>query len=81
VLRDYAQDVETRVRMTDLSTDYSGKAGPGFLTAGGRWQRIQQSADNRYVFLGGGAAWTPAAATCSNWTRTCWRPTAPTRCR
>jgi outer membrane receptor protein involved in Fe transport len=55
VLRDYAQDVETRVRMTDLSTDYSGKAGPGFLSAGGRWQRIQQSADNRYVFLGGGA--------------------------
>jgi outer membrane receptor protein involved in Fe transport len=55
VLRDYAQDVETRVRITDLSTDYSGKAGPGFLTAGGRWQRTQQSADNRYVFLGSGA--------------------------
>jgi outer membrane receptor protein involved in Fe transport len=54
LLRDYAQDVETRVRMTDLSADYSGKAGPGFLSAGGRWQRIQQSADNRYAFLGGG---------------------------
>jgi outer membrane receptor protein involved in Fe transport len=54
VLRDYQQDVETRVRITDLSTDYSGKAGPGFLTAGGRWQRLQQSADNRYLFLGGG---------------------------
>jgi hypothetical protein len=81
VLRDYAQDVETRVRMTDLSTDYSGKAGPGFLSTGGRWQRIQQSADNRYVFLGGGAAWIRGAATCSNWTRTCWPPTAPTRCR
>jgi outer membrane receptor protein involved in Fe transport len=55
VLRDYAQDVETRVRMTDLSADYSGKAGPGFLTTGGRWQRIDQSADNRYVFLGSAA--------------------------
>jgi outer membrane receptor protein involved in Fe transport len=54
VLRDYAQDAETRVRMTDLSTDYSGKAGPGFLTTGARWQRIQQSADNRYLFLDNG---------------------------
>jgi outer membrane receptor protein involved in Fe transport len=53
-LRDYAQNAETRVRMTDLSTDYSGKAGPGFLNAGGRWQRLQQTADNRYLFLGGG---------------------------
>jgi outer membrane receptor protein involved in Fe transport len=40
--------------MTDLSIDYSGKAGPGFLSAGGRWQRMRQSADNRYLFLGGG---------------------------
>jgi outer membrane receptor protein involved in Fe transport len=54
VLRDYAQDVDTRVRLTDLSTDYSGKAGPGFLTAGARWQRMRQSADNRYLFLAGG---------------------------
>jgi len=53
-LRDYAQDVETRVRLTDLSTDYSGKIGPGFLTTGARWQRLQQSADNRYLFLDGG---------------------------
>lgn len=52
-LRDYAQDVETRVRITDLSTDFTGKAGPGYLTAGGRWQRTQQTADNRYVFLSG----------------------------
>jgi outer membrane receptor protein involved in Fe transport len=51
VLRDYAQDAETRVRLTDLSTDYSGKAGPGFLTTGARWQRTQVSADNRYLFL------------------------------
>ncbi|MGJ7916615.1 TonB-dependent receptor domain-containing protein [Massilia sp. LXY-6] len=54
VLRDYAQDVETRVRMTDLSVDYSGKAGAGFLNTGGRWQRLRQSADNRYLFLAGG---------------------------
>ncbi|MGB9108404.1 MAG: outer membrane beta-barrel family protein, partial [Telluria sp.] len=54
VLRDYAQDVETRVRMTDLSADYSGKAGPGVLSTGGRWQRLRQSADNRYLFLAGG---------------------------
>ncbi|CAH0187063.1 hypothetical protein SRABI118_01396 [Massilia sp. Bi118] len=54
VLRDYAQDVETRVRLTDLSTDYSGKTGPGFLNAGARWQRTQQTADNRYLFLTGG---------------------------
>lgn len=54
VLRDYVQDATTRVRMTDLSSDYSGKFGPGFLTAGGRWQRIGQSADNRYLFLDGG---------------------------
>lgn len=53
-LRDYTQDVDTRVRLTDLSTDYSGKAGPGFLTTGARWQRTRQSADNRYLFLDGG---------------------------
>jgi outer membrane receptor protein involved in Fe transport len=50
-LRNYAQDGETRVRLTDLSTDYSGKVGPGFMTTGARWQRIEQSADNRYLFL------------------------------
>jgi outer membrane receptor protein involved in Fe transport len=54
-LRDYAQDVETRVRLTDLSTDYTGKAGAGFLTAGARWQRMRQSADNNYLFLNNGA--------------------------
>jgi outer membrane receptor protein involved in Fe transport len=54
VLRDYAQDAETRTRLTDLSTDYSGKTGPGFLTAGARWQRTLISADNRYLFLAGG---------------------------
>jgi len=53
-LRDYAQDVETRVRITDLSTDFTGKSGPGYLTAGARWQRTQQTADNRYLFLTGG---------------------------
>jgi outer membrane receptor protein involved in Fe transport len=52
-LRDYAQDVENRTRLTDLSTDYSGKTGPGFLTTGARWQRTQISADNRYLFLTG----------------------------
>jgi outer membrane receptor protein involved in Fe transport len=55
VLRNYAQDAETVVRLTDLSTDYSGKAGPGFLNAGARWQRTQQTADNRYLFLDNGA--------------------------
>ncbi len=54
VLRDYVQDAETRTRLTDLSTDYTGKAGPGFLTAGARWQRTQITADNRYLFLAGG---------------------------
>ncbi len=54
VLRDYAQDTTLRVRLTDLSSDYSGKWGPGFLTAGGRWQRTGQSSDNRYLFLAGG---------------------------
>jgi hypothetical protein len=53
VLRDYAQDAETRVRLTDLSTDYSGKVGSGFLTTGARWQRTRQSFDNRYLFLDG----------------------------
>jgi outer membrane receptor protein involved in Fe transport len=55
VLRNYAQDAETVVRLTDLSTDYSGKAGPGFLNAGARWQRTEQTADNRYLFLDNGA--------------------------
>ncbi|MGZ5201221.1 MAG: TonB-dependent receptor domain-containing protein [Telluria sp.] len=50
-LRDYAQDAQTRVRLTDLSSDYTGKIGPGFLTAGGRWQRTDQTFDNRYLFL------------------------------
>src|SRR5450830_1051979 len=50
ILRNYVQDATTVVRNTDLSTDFSGKAGPGFLTTGARWQRIGQSADNRYLF-------------------------------
>lgn len=54
-LRNYGQDTETRVRLTDLSTDYSGKAGPGFLSTGARWQRTRQSFDNRYLFLDNGA--------------------------
>jgi outer membrane receptor protein involved in Fe transport len=53
-LRNYAQDADLRVRLTDLSTDYTGKAGPGFLTTGARWQRTQQSTDNRYLFLDNG---------------------------
>ena len=52
-LRDYAQNGETRLRLTDLSLDYSGKLGAGFLTTGGRWQRHRQTIDNRYVFLNG----------------------------
>jgi outer membrane receptor protein involved in Fe transport len=52
-LRDYTQNGETRVRMTDLSTDYSGKLGAGFLTTGARWQRQRQAIDNRYLFLNG----------------------------
>lgn len=54
-LRNYAQDSDTRVRLTDLSTDYSGKAGEGFLTTGARWQRTRQSFDNRYLFSDNGA--------------------------
>ncbi len=54
LLRNYVQDATTRLRTTDLSSDYSGKFGPGFLTTGGRWQRIGLSADNRYLFLDGG---------------------------
>jgi hypothetical protein len=53
VLNDYARNAENRVRLTDLSTDYSGKAGPGFMNAGGRWQRTDQDFDNRYIFLNG----------------------------
>jgi outer membrane receptor protein involved in Fe transport len=52
-LRDYTQNGETRLRLTDLSTDYSGKLGAGFLTTGGRWQRHRQTIDNRYLFLNG----------------------------
>ncbi|WP_426178164.1 TonB-dependent receptor domain-containing protein [Massilia sp. TWR1-2-2] len=52
-LRDYTQNGETRVRLTDLSSDYSGKVGAGFLTSGARWQRNRQSIDNRYLFLNG----------------------------
>jgi outer membrane receptor protein involved in Fe transport len=55
VLRDYAQDAQTHVSMTDLSSDYSGKAGPGMLSAGARLQRTQQTFDNRYLFLAGGS--------------------------
>jgi outer membrane receptor protein involved in Fe transport len=55
VLRNYTQNVETRVRLTDLSTDYSGKVGTGFLTAGGRWQRTRQTSDYRYLFLDSGS--------------------------
>lgn len=55
VLRNYTQNVENRVRLTDLSSDYSGKVGAGFLTAGGRWQRTRQSSDYRYLFLDTGA--------------------------
>ena len=53
LLRDYTQNGTTRVRLTDLSTDYSGKLGKGFLTSGARWQRNRQSIDNRYLFLNG----------------------------
>lgn len=49
-LRDYAQDAQTKVRLTDLSSDLAMKAGAGFLNAGARWQRTGQSADNRYLF-------------------------------
>lgn len=52
-LRDYTQNGETRVRMTDLSTDYASKLGAGFLTTGARWQRQRQAFDNRYLFLNG----------------------------
>lgn len=55
VLRNYTQNVDNQVRLTDLSTDYSGKAGPGLLTAGGRWQRTRQSSDYRYLFLDTGS--------------------------
>ncbi len=55
VLRNYTQNVETQVRLTDLSTDFSGKVGGGFLTAGGRWQRTRQTSDYRYLFLDTGA--------------------------
>lgn len=54
VLRNYGQDVETRVRLTDLSSDYSGKVGSSFVTAGARWQRTRHSSDNRYLFLDNG---------------------------
>ena len=52
-LRAYLQDGETRVRLTDLSTDYATKLGAGFLSTGARWQRTGQSFDNRYLFLDG----------------------------
>ncbi|GAB3454315.1 outer membrane beta-barrel family protein [Massilia terrae] len=54
-LRNYAQNGETRVRMTDLSSDYSSPVGPGLLTAGGRWQKTSQTFDNRYLFLDNGS--------------------------
>jgi outer membrane receptor protein involved in Fe transport len=54
-LRDYAQDAQTRVRLTDLSSDLAMKAGTGFLNTGARWQRTRQSADNRYLFSSDGA--------------------------
>ena len=54
-LRDYAQDAQTRVRLTDLSSDLALKAGAGFLNAGARWQRTRQAADNRYLFSSDGA--------------------------
>lgn len=55
VLRNYAQDMETRVRLTDLSSDYSGKVGSAFVTTGARWQRTRHASDNRYLFLDTGA--------------------------
>ncbi|MYM39465.1 outer membrane beta-barrel family protein [Duganella qianjiadongensis] len=54
VLRDYTQNLESLIRLTDLSSDYSGKVGSGFLTAGGRWQRTRQTTDYRYLFLDNG---------------------------
>lgn len=52
-LRDYRQDPDTRITITDLSTDYTGTIGAGAVTAGGRWQRTGQTFDNRYTFLSG----------------------------
>jgi outer membrane receptor protein involved in Fe transport len=54
-LRDYAQDAQTKVRLTDLSSDLAMKVGAGFLNTGARWQRTRQSADNRYLFSSDGA--------------------------
>ncbi|MES2129164.1 MAG: outer membrane beta-barrel family protein [Pseudomonadota bacterium] len=53
-LRDYAQDAQTKVRLTDLSADLAMKAGAGFINTGARWQRTRQSADNRYLFSSDG---------------------------
>lgn len=53
-LRDYAQDVHTKVRLTDLSSDLAMKVGAGFINTGARWQRTRQSADNRYLFSSDG---------------------------
>jgi outer membrane receptor protein involved in Fe transport len=54
-LRDYGQDTQTKVRLTDLSSDLAMKAGTGFINTGARWQRTRQSADNRYLFSSDGA--------------------------
>lgn len=54
-LRNYAQNGETRVRMTDLSTDYNSPLAGGLLTTGARWQKTSQEFDNRYLFSDTGA--------------------------
>lgn len=55
ILRNYAQNAETRVRMTDLSSDYTTPIGGGLLTTGGRWQKTSQEFDYRYVFADNGS--------------------------
>lgn len=55
ILRNYAQNAETRVRMTDLSSDYTTPIGGGLLTTGGRWQKTSQESDYRYVFADNGS--------------------------
>ncbi len=54
-LRNYAQNAETRIRMTDLSSDYTTPMGGGLLTAGGRWQKTSQDFDYRYLFADNGS--------------------------
>ena len=80
-LRNYAQDADTRVRMTDLSTDYTGPVGARLADGRRTLAATSQTFDNRYLFLGQRQPRHQAQQPVRAGPGPCWPPTARMRCR